>query len=90
LPKQQRLWHIDADQVVEESISSLKLTAHGRGTFGCGAPQLNPVFSGPITILAGREMKIARSRTKSGLRNMATRPGRGYAAATGCCSWTAQ
>ncbi len=26
LPKQQRLWHIDADQVAEESISSLKLT----------------------------------------------------------------
>jgi hypothetical protein len=35
-------------------------------------------------------MKIALSKTKSGLRKEPTRPGRGYAAATGCCSWTAQ
>jgi antitoxin MazE len=30
LPNQQRLWHIDADQVAEESISSLQRTRHGQ------------------------------------------------------------
>jgi hypothetical protein len=35
-------------------------------------------------------MKIAFSKTKSGLRNVPTLPGRGYPAATGCCFWTAQ